>query len=566
VSEPVQIGRGKGESAIKVSDYIADFLSRHTYHVFLVTGAHALHLVDSICRHPDVEAVCMAHEQGAAFAADAYARISRKLGVAMATSGPGAVNLLSGACSAYFDRVPLLLITGQVATAQFKGDLSIRQRGFQETDVVNIFRPVTVSARLVDKEDIRWSLEQAVAWAKSGPVLLDIPDDVQRAEVDPETAHRCAEVLPLYPQKRQNIEAVRLLLAQCRHPVVVMGAGVWAAHAVDLAWGFVESLGFPALLTWGGMDLLPWDHPLNMGGFGVCGPRAGNFAVQNADLVLCLGTRMDTHMTGPGEFAPKAVKIVVDCDQGELDKFPFPVVKINSDLKEFLLEMGPVKTPDTSEWLAQIQEWREKYAIGPQPAKNGLDPYGFILALSKAAGRGDIVVTDAGATLVWMMQTWRRKPWQRIISAWNHSPMGYALPGAIGAACAGPGRTVICLTGDGSFQMNIQELATLSRMSGRVKVFVIDNSGYGIIRQTQDTWLEGRHLASCPSGGLGSPDLEAVSRAYGLPTKVIDDDSVYPYLGESLDAPGPAVFIVKIDPEARIIQKLAKGKSLEDLD
>jgi len=537
---------------MKISDYIAEFLaSQGVEYVFGLTGAHALHLIDSISRHPKLRFIPFCHEQGAVFAADAYARVTGKVGVVLSTSGPGAVNLISGACSAYFDSVPMVIFTGQVATSHLQTSPNLRQLGFQETPILAIFGPIVKKAiGLYYPKDTNFWLEEAFHIAtegRKGPVLIDLPDDVQRAETDEMEAY-CPEVTLPYG----DIDIAPLLVAQ--RPIVILGAGIHQADVEIEAIRFVEALGWPVLLSWGGMDLLPYGHPLNMGGFGICGPRAGNMAVQNADLILSLGCRLNMQMTGPiKDFASNAKIVMVDIDENELARFPDAKV-FPCDLNQFLSH-ADIKASSDFNWFEQIRRWRRQYPVGPG-TQNEIDPYKFLGQLSDMSQEGDIIVTDAGATLAWVMQTWKVKKGQRIISSWNHSPMGWALPGAIGAGLTG--RRIICITGDGAFQMNIQELATLARLDLNVKVFVLDNRGYGIIRQTQDTWLEGRHFAS-EFEGIG---IEGLTNVYGINAYRMDE---HVFLDRMLNPNESWIGIVPIAPDARIVPKLGKGQKLEEI-
>lgn len=548
---------------MKVSDYIAEFIAAQgVKHVFGITGAHDMHLVDSIVNNPKLSFVATGHEQGAAFAADAYARI-KGFGVAVSTSGPGAVNLVSGVASAYFDSIPALFLTGQVVSKDIRPDNRVRQIGFQETDMCAVLSPICKgSVRVVNPLLIRNQLEWAFWWAKygrPGPVHLDIPDDMQRAEIDPDKLDGFNE--PPIPKSVASVYDIASLLQQAKRPVVVLGQGVHSAHAEDAIREFIDRLGFPVMLTWGGLDLLPYSHQLNCGGFGVCGPYAGNWAVQHADLVLCLGTRLDAHMTGndPMTFAPKAKKIFLDIDQAELDKYLWPdALKIETDLSDASLDGQFASTAERTSWLGNIKRLQAEHLPGKQ-ALDGTNPYDVILALSEQAGPGDIIVTDAGATLSWVMQTWRVKQGQRVISSFNHSPMGWAIPAAFGAACAQHKGRVICITGDGSFQMNPQELAVIRKHGLNVKIFVMNNQGYGIIRQTQDTWLEGRHAASS-AHDLALVDVVAIARAYGI--RVPQNET----LESILKHEGPSVMNVQIDPKAKIVPKVGKGKSISDLE
>src|SRR3989338_4467099 len=361
-------------------------------------------------------------------------------------------------------------------------------------------------ALFLNPEDIRKELEKAFNYARSGrpgPVVLDIPDDVQSAQIDPE---KLAGFFPEEKYVRDGLEEyVRRcaeLIEQAERPVLILGGGIKLARAQASARNLAETLKIPTALTWGLMDLLEDDHPLNIRDFGVAANRAGNFAVQNSDLIVAIGTRLDTHEAGSNfsTFARGAKKIVVDIDGGELEKYEKMGMKVdllgNYDVTDFMGELLKKKigTRDLSKWTGKIKEWRNKYPICPASYfihQDKVNPYVFMDALSKGSKEGDIVITDAGGNLTWTMQGFKVKKGQKLFSAFNHSPMGYSLPASIGAYFASR-KPVTCIIGDGGIQMNIQELATIAKHNIPVKIFLINNNGYGIIQQTQDTWLQSR--------------------------------------------------------------------------
>lgn len=572
---------------MKLTDYIAQFLvGQGVKHVFLITGSAMVHMIDSLGRTDGIEFICVQHEQAAAMAADAYSRITGNIGVCATTSGPGATNLITGTCCSYYDSIPVLCLTGQVPMTQVKDGYDVRQIGFQETDVVSVFESITKLAVRLDKPmDVRATLELAVCLAKHGrpgPVLVDIPDDVQRAEIDADGLAAMPDYQAQRYQTRKVINPAVLqgvveLVKESQRPVVILGNGVRLAHAEDEAIRFVESMGFPVALTWAVLDMLPHNYPLNIGNFGVTGERGTNFAVQNADLILAVGTRLDTHEVGNDAslFARGAKKIIVDIDWGELDKYPsrgmVADVLVEADVWGFISAMASaiegIKMPDVEPWLTRIREWRARYPLCPPEyhrQKRYVNPYVFMEALSEQCGEGDIVITDAGATLTWTMQGFRCKRNQRLFSAFNHSPMGYAFPAAIGAAFA-CGHRVICTTGDGGFQMNIQELATVVRHNLPIKIFVLDNRGYGMVRQTQDTWLGSRYYATSEEGGLALPDLMKIARAYGIDVgRIRGHKHLADQIKYVLNYDGPVLCCVDIDPKATIVPKVTVGRPLED--
>jgi acetolactate synthase-1/2/3 large subunit len=530
-----------------------------------VTGGCIVHIIDSLAEH-GVRCVPVAHEQAGAMAADGYARI-KGLGVALTTSGPGATNLLTGCCCSYYDSVPVLFLTGQVPRNQLKGASGSRQIGFQETDVVSIFKPVTKHAKLVtDPLMIRHELERALYIATSGrpgPVLLDICDDVQRAEIDPENLvgfFPPTEFVPPLP----SLDWVAGMVSTAARPLMIIGTGARHAPVLDL----IERYGIPFTLTWGAYDLIDHDHPLFAGGFGVTSGRPGNFAVQNADLLLAIGTRLDSHETASYKtFARKATKIIVDIDQAEQAKYTAMgmdrVHLITADAKAVVDELLFTKaaTPSIGPWKQRIRHWRKRYPIEADHAqRQAVNPYVFMQELAKQAPES-IIVSDCGSNLIWTMQGIEVKG-HRIISSFNHSPMGYALPASIGVALA-TGRQVICITGDGGLQMNIQELATIQKLSPNIRIFVLNNHGYGIIKGTQDAWLSGRHHAS-GTKDLPDPDFINIARAYGLVTYSINNHSELHRISIVLGTDVPTLCVVDMLPIPQIAPKLMAGRPLED--
>jgi len=572
---------------MKLSDYVADFLSRNGVdRVFGMSGGAAVHLFDSIDRHPGMQILSMTHEQCAAIAADGYARATGGVGAAVTTSGPGATNLLTGTCCSFYDSIPTIMLTGQVATHRLKGARPVRQMGFQETDVVSIFRPVTKYAvQLSRPDDIRRELEQCLFWAQEGrpgPVLLDIPDDLQRAEVDPESMP--AFVPPARLAGPENLDALvdRLLeeLAASRRPVLVLGGGVKTPPLGPELLEFVEKLGVPVLTSWAGVDLIPAHHPVRVGPFGVYGPRAGNFAVQNADYVFALGTRLSQNLTGAvlPSFARQARIAVVDVDPGELDKFDgrglVIGLKIRARAGDFLQRALPRLAtwshPDWSGWKEKIRHWQQSFPRDLSPrssaAESSLDAGTFIGALSKALPEDALVFVDTGGNLTWTCNHILPKKGLRLFSAWNNTPMGYALPAAIGAGCAPGIREVTCIIGDGGLMLCLGELATAVRQALRLRIFLINNHSHGIQKQTLETWLGGRYVGVDPASGLAfPPDFNKVGEAMGLPSVRLDrNQDLDRELQKIYQTSGPVFVNVEINPDEKLYPVLKFGSALED--
>lgn len=571
---------------MKLSDYVACFLAAQGIgHVFVITGGAAAHLIDSIAKNPNIDYICTQHEQAAAMAADAYSRVTENLGAAIATSGPGATNLITGACCAYYDSIPVIYITGQVATFRLSKGTGIRQLGFQEADTVNIFRPLTKYAVLVDDpQRIRYELEKASHLARSGrpgPVLVDLPDNVQRIDIEPDELEPFVPV----PQNKdpgrleEQVETCIKLLENAKRPVIILGWGIRLSRAGEEAREFVNKTGFPVLPTWAMMDILPSNHPLIVGSFGLHGTRYGNFAVQNADLVLSIGSRLDTHLTGSPitTFAREAKKIIVDVDINELNKyqkFSMEVdVLIHSDVKDFLQvinsKIDGVTKQDTSEWQKRIEEWKARYPICP-PAyyqQKEVNPYVFVKTLAKESSTGDVIFVDTGCGVAWMMQGFEFKKNQRLFSAFNNTPMGYSLPASIGACIALGKKPVTCVTGDGGLQINIQELATIIKFDLPIKIFLINNKGFSMIKQTQDQWFDSRYVASNTENDLAFPDFVKVAEAYGYKTVTIASNrELHRRIREVLDSRGPVFCNVEIGPEHRVIPQVKFGRPIEDAE
>jgi acetolactate synthase I/II/III large subunit len=574
------------EKPLKLSDYVARFLAlQGITHVFAITGGAAAHLIDSVAKTPGITYICPAHEQAAAMAADAYARVTGKLGVAIATSGPGATNMLTGVLGAFYDSVPVLYITGQVSTFRLRRDSGCRQLGFQEADVVDIFRPGTKYAVLVtDPRDIRYELEKAVYLAKEGrpgPVLVDIPDNLQREFIDPE------ELAPFVPNPESPGNPIHLpeVVSECidflnraKRPIVILGWGVRLARAEAEVLNLVTALEFPVVLTWATLDLIPSAHPLVVGSFGTHGTRYGNFAVQNADLVLSLGSRLDTHHTGTpiSSFAREAKKIIIDIDANELNKFRSQgidddLLLIEANVKDFAQVFNHLRDklalPDISAWKKTIASWKDRYPICP-PAydeEEEVNPYIFYKTLSRETAEEEIFFSDTGCGLAWMMQGMEFKKGQRCFSAFNYTPMGFALPASLGASLALNKQRVIAITGDGGLQMNIQELATVVRHNLPVKIFLINNHGYSMIQQTQDQWLDSRYEASTVEGGLAFPDFEKVAESYGFRVVRIDRNrGISEKVREVLATPGHVFCNVEINRKHRVIPQVKFGRPIED--
>ncbi len=570
---------------MKLSDYVADFIAKQGIkHVFLFSGGAIVHICDSVANHPQLKYVCPAHEQGGAAAADGYSRTTGNLGVMLTTSGPGATNLLTSVANAYFDSIPVLFITGQVATFRLRKNKQLRQRGFQETDVVSVYKSLTKYAVQIKRANqIKYELQKAVYLAKSGrpgPVIIDIPDDIQRIDIEPEKLSSFQpEPQFIKPQLKMQIKKLLKILASSQRPVMILGAGARLAKTEQQALDFAQYFRLPVVSTWGGKDLIPAKHPLYMGSVGVCGPRGGNFAVQNADLVIAVGTRLCQMITGGKQelFAPKAKKVMIDIDRAELDKFTKDTfildLKIQSHLRDFFAEFEPlyrkpwIKSWNT--WRKQIKNWIQAYPICPQQyykSSKQVNGYVFVKELAKILKPGDVILADTGCNVSWIGQSFEIKPGQRLLSAWNHTPMGFALPASIGAAL-GSNKRVVTITGDGGIMMCIEELGTIRRHDLPIKIFIFNNHGHGLQKQTMDTWLNSRYTAVDHESGLWFPDFSKIAQAFEMPYfSITRHRHIKKIIQKAITIKGPVLIDVEIIPDQKVVPMLKFGAGIEDLD
>lgn len=565
---------------MKLSNYLIQYLQQKgvTYFFVLIGGACA-HIIDSIARRKNVNYICFQHEQAAGIAADAYTRLTDSPAAAVVTSGPGATNIITAVASSWFDSIPVIIISGQVNLNQTKGRKKIRQLGFQETDIVGIIKSLTKYAVMVtNPNQIKYSLDKAFFLAKKlrpGPVWVDIPLNIQHAQVKTsllknyrfkEHTRRKEDV---YLLENQVNEALKLI-SFSKRPVILAGFGIRVARATSQFRKIIELLGFPVVSTWSGKDILPYNHPQNIGTIGVYGERAANFAVQNSDLLLSIGSRLDTRQTGgePQTFARNAKKIVVDIDKGELSKnWVKAQLPINCDAKDFLIEINKqlvdIKTGKFLAWIKRCKDWQKMYpSVMPyyHKQKHFVNPYVFIEKLSVQVDNNSVVVCDIGAVTAWVMQTFQVKEGQRLISALGCGPMGYALPASVGAYYAGKDKQIICITGDGGMQVNIQELQTIAHYKLPVKIFILNNKSYGIIKQFQDTYFDSKYEASAK--GYSAPDFVKVGKAYGLTSLSIKNhEKLEEKIRIVLRQKGATLCDIQISPDQKIIPKLEAVKT-----
>lgn len=558
---------------VKLSDYVFQFIAdKGVKHVFMLPGGGAMHLNDSVGKIADIEYVCVLHEQAAAIAAEAYARVTNNLGVALVTTGPGGTNAITGVAGAWLESTPCLIISGQVKRADMKGDLPVRQVGPQELDIVTIVKSITKYAVTVtDPLTIRYHLEKAVELATSGrkgPVWIDIPLDVQAASIEPDELDAYIpeekagenESLILRDQIKESIK----LLNQAERPVLVIGNGVRSAGAQDILLELINELGIPVLTTWMGIDLVSDDSPLFFGKPGTVASRGANFIVQNSDLLISIGARLDFAVTGfdQTKFARTAKKIIVDIDAGEIAKLKMDVsLPICSDAKIFIQELlnnrKSIKSNAREAWLTLCKDWKLKYPVVlPQywEQKNFVNSYVFTSVLADELKANDLLIPgSSGADIDIFWLTMRVKSGQRLFSTGGLGAMGFGIPASIGGCLASGRKRTITMEGDGSFQLNIQELETVARLNLPIKYFVVNNGGYASIRSSQRNHFNG-HLVACdPSSGLTLPDTIKIAAAYGIPSRrIADHTNLRDIIREVLEISGPVICEIIADPDRPI--------------
>lgn len=554
---------------MKLSDYIAEFLIKNgCTHVFGYQGGAVTHIVDSLYRYPKIKFVGTYHEQAAAFAAEGYARVKNSIGVAVATSGPGATNLITGIGSAYFDSVPCLYLTGQVNTYEYKGELKVRQLGFQETDIVSIVKPITKYAvQITDPSTIRYELEKAVAIASSGrkgPVLLDIPMDIQRAQVDDSS-------LPPYPlqeapQSEIDIDRIVELLNGSQRPVILVGSGVRLSGAAELFGKVSARFQVPVVSSLMGLDAASRAGDCYFGMIGVYGSRCANFTIANSDLILALGTRLDTRQTGtnPESFARAAKLIRIDIDSDELSRKVKPdEYAVRADAGEFLAALYEHLdriSVHPQAWLEKAREYRNRY---PSFSEQEItDPNFAVAKLSELMDRDTVICLDVGQNQMWGAQSLGLADGRRLLTSGGMGSMGFALPCAIGAYYAGNRKTVYAVAGDGGVQMNVQELELLKRNHIPVKVIILNNRSLGMIRHFQEMYFESRYVATVTD--YAAPDFCSLAKAYGIQSMRVENSGEFEKMRSLLADAEPAVIEIMLPQITHVIPKLAVGRPIEE--
>ena len=561
---------------IKVSDYIAEFLvDKKIDKVFGMIGGAVAHIYDSVDKYKEIEVINTIHEQAAGFAAEGYARVTGKSGVAIATSGPGATNLITAIGSCYFDSVPTLFITGQVNTYEYKYDKPVRQIGFQETDIVSIVKPIVKYAVMVNKaSDIRYELEKAYFLSQNGrkgPVLIDVPMDIQRAEVNVSSLKKYQLKKNLTLSENDNInnkiKDVVSLLNNSKRLIVLVGGGVRLSNAEKELLNWLKNYDIPVVYSLMGKDAIKSEYKHNLGLIGAYGNRYGNLAIANSDLLLVLGSRLDTRQTGTDikTFARKAKIIQVDIDKHEVGFKVDLEIGINSDVKDFINCLSKEKLDlKLDKWLKTLHSYKKKF-----PTTVGIDnkpkiPNTVIDDISKYLASDEIIAIDVGQHQMWAAQSLITKNNQRVLFSGGMGAMGFALPAAIGASLA-LNKRIIVIAGDGGIQLNIQELEIIKRRNLPIKIFVLNNNNLGMVRQFQEIYFDKNYQGTVEDYSV--PDLVSISRAYGINGRnIIDRKEIHVNLKNIFSNDEPELINIIFEKKMTGVEpKLIVNKPMEDM-
>lgn len=566
---------------MNVSEYLFDYFNQKGVDTcFMVTGGQAMYLDDAVAKNKNYHVICHHHEQATTMCADAYGRLKLKPAIALVTTGPGSVNAINGVVGAYIDSSPMIVISGQtnLSFVKYQEKSSIRQFGVQGINIKPIIKDtVKCFITIDDVLKLRYYLSEAWQSAtdgRPGPVWIDVPLDVQRKEVPEDQLIKEIEVEKTidYYLLDKAVDSTINKLRVSKRPLLLAGQGICLSGSKELFNELVVSLQIPVITSRLGIDIINSDNTYYVGRPGNYGERAANFAVQNADLIITIGSRLAAATVGrfPREFGKKAYKIVVDIDQKELDKpGVFINEKVHLDCKTYisslLNKLSRVKLPDYDSWIKRTTEWKSKYPVVLPEYSNQkpVNSYFFIDRLSFLAPHDANVLVDTGSCFHVAAQTWKVKTGQRYITTGGLSSMGYWCAG-IGSCIANGFRDTIVISGDGSLQMNIQELATVRHNHLPIKLFVINNNGYLLIRAAQNNYMDGYLVGESPSTGVWCPDLEKIAAAYEIPfTRISRPEDVDSNIKQVLETEGPVICEV-MTPEWQAIAPRTSAEKLPD--
>ena len=562
---------------MKASDYIVEFLVEQKIDtVFGYIGGAVANFYDSLDKNPNIEIVNTIHEQGAGFAAEGYARVSGKSGIATATSGPGATNLITPIGSCFFDSVPTLFITGQVNTYEYKYDQPVRQIGFQETDIVSIIKPITKYAVMINSiDDLKYELEKAYFLSqhgRKGPVLVDIPMDIQRSDFQPKEQRSFfdSDEYRSYNNKKESnlkIETVIKLLKVSKRPVILLGGGARISNAENVLYALLGQIEVPVVYSLMGKDIVKDTYKYNLGLIGAYGNRYGNLTLANSDLILVLGSRLDTRQTGTNlkTFAREAKIIQVDIDANELGSKIQADVLIKSDVKQFVKALNKATFEiDIASWREKVISYKNKFSSVIGIDQKDKIPNLIINEISKHLSDDDIICVDVGQHQMWVAQSLDMKSKQRVLFSGGMGAMGCALPTAIGATLSTKKRAIV-IVGDGGFQMNIQELEILRRRNLPIKIFIMNNANLGMVRQFQEIYFEENYVGTKKDYSV--PVFEKIGNAYDINSCTVTNiEDTYSTIKEALSNDLPELIDIQLVESLTTVEpKLIVNKPIEDM-
>lgn len=564
---------------IRVADYIVDFLYKNgVTHMFTMTGGGSMYLNDALASHPKMKYICQHHEQCCAISADTYTRSSHNIGAAMVTTGPASTNAITGVISAWFDSIPMFIISGQVKlqdTTYNSGIKGFRQMGVQELNIIPLVETITKYAVVITKAtEIRYIMEKALYLAKfgrQGPVWIDVPLDIQNTQIDMNKLKGYKIPIKNLIVSQSDINYVINALKVSKKPLVIAGNGIKRSTAQTEFIKLIEKLNIPVVTSNMAADLLDYNHPLNIGPGGIRGIRSANMAMQNADLLIIIGNRLAIPFVGYEytKFAPKAKKIIVDIDKTDHQK---PTIKFDkliiSDAKKFIVKLTNSTTNQKFnfkiDWAKKCYELKDRYPVClPQylDDKNGLNMYQIIDQISKHLTNKDIIIADAGSAYYTVVQAMKFKLGQELIIPGGSANMGYNLPACVGASIGSPNKRIICITGDGSLQTNIHDLQTISHHKLPVKLFIFNNQGYLSLRNTQRNFFQGRIIGESINSGLTFPDLKKIATAYNLKyIRINNNKDLIKYIPIILNDNNPIICDLNCLYQQEIIPALAYKK------
>lgn len=576
----------------KLSDYVINFLTKQEINdIFLVSGGGMMHLLDSVGKNKKMRYISNHHEQASAIAAESYSRMTGHMGACIVTTGPGGTNAITGVAGAWLDSIPMIVISGQVKREVLSHHSKLRQMGPQEIDIARIVASITKYAvTILDPNKIRYELEKCFYLAKSGrpgPVWLDIPLDVQSSLID--ESKLSSFVNPINKQSNigKFINLTSDALMESKRPIIIAGNGIRLSNAQNLLLKFLKQTKIPILLPFGGMDLVGEDEHFFVAKFGPGGQRRGNFALQNADLIISIGASLNVASIGfeYKGFAPNAKKFVVNIDEKELNKKTLQskkTVKINSDAKKYLEDLiekiKNVKFSFDPKWNKELNKWNKRYPnVLPEffEDREYVNSYVFFDTLSKILKPRDVITTGIGLDASSMYQAFRIKHGQRAYVNKNLGQMGWGLPGAIGACIGNNRKQTVCVTGDGDIQVNIHELGVISYNKLPIKIFVFSNGMYESIRFTQNNLFQGRLVGSDETSGVSAPDFKSLAKAYGIKyTRIENNSGLKNKISKVLKTKGPVICELNLSYYQKRVPKVSSyadadgvmhSKPLEDM-